>query len=156
MSPIRRDAEGQPEASPTWESLADRQIREAQERGEFANLPYHGRPLPRVDETYAGDKATAFGILRNNGAAPAWIEADKEARRLLEERDSILRRAANASPMMRGRYRAELSRVVQAYNRQVTVLSVEAPSYRQHRPWIDEATALEALEDGWSRAIPES
>ena len=32
-----------------FESLVERQIREAQERGEFDNLPGAGKPLPRLD-----------------------------------------------------------------------------------------------------------
>src|SRR3954468_17546790 len=32
-----------------WESRGDRQSGEAQERGEFAALPGHGKPLPDVD-----------------------------------------------------------------------------------------------------------
>jgi hypothetical protein len=149
VSPIRRDPEGRFEVGPTWESLADRQIREAQERGEFDRLAYHGRPLPAPDETYAGDMALAFSILRNAGVAPPWIEADKEARRLLEERESVFRRAANASPMMYGRYRAELSRVVRAFNDAVAALNAEAPTDRQHRLPLVEASELEALERPW-------
>lgn len=33
-------------AGVSWESFVDRQIREAQERGEFDRLPGRGRPLP--------------------------------------------------------------------------------------------------------------
>ena len=33
----------------TWESFVDRQIREAQERGEFDRLAGRGRPLPDLD-----------------------------------------------------------------------------------------------------------
>lgn len=33
-------------AGENWESFVDRQIREAQERGEFDDLPGAGRPLP--------------------------------------------------------------------------------------------------------------
>lgn len=40
----------------TWyESLIDRQIREAQERGEFDNLPGAGKPLPGHGEEYDED-----------------------------------------------------------------------------------------------------
>ena len=35
-----------------WESLAERRIREAAERGEFDDLPGAGRPLPGLDGTY--------------------------------------------------------------------------------------------------------
>lgn len=36
-------------AGQTWESFVDRQIREAQERGEFDDLPGAGKPLPDLD-----------------------------------------------------------------------------------------------------------
>src|SRR6188472_2350753 len=77
----RRDADGQLQIGRTWESLVERQIREAMAEGKFDELPHHGKPLPRADNPYAGDQALAFSILHNNGAAPPWIEADKEARR---------------------------------------------------------------------------
>ena len=35
-----------------WESSVERQIREAQERGEFDDLPGAGKPLPDVDRPY--------------------------------------------------------------------------------------------------------
>ncbi|MEY2432826.1 MAG: hypothetical protein QOC92_2551 [Acidimicrobiaceae bacterium] len=33
----------------SWESWVDKQIREAQENGEFDDLPGHGQPLPDID-----------------------------------------------------------------------------------------------------------
>jgi DnaJ-like protein len=36
----------------TWESFSERQIREAQEAGEFEALEGAGRPLPDLDEPY--------------------------------------------------------------------------------------------------------
>ncbi|MDF4249818.1 MULTISPECIES: DUF1992 domain-containing protein [unclassified Streptomyces] len=36
----------------SFESWADRQIREAEERGEFADLPGTGKPLPGLDKPY--------------------------------------------------------------------------------------------------------
>jgi hypothetical protein len=36
----------------SFESWVDQQIREAQERGEFENLPGFGKPLPDLDEPY--------------------------------------------------------------------------------------------------------
>jgi hypothetical protein len=35
-----------------WESWIDRQIREAQERGEFDALPGAGQPIPHLDRPY--------------------------------------------------------------------------------------------------------
>ncbi|MEQ8784979.1 MAG: DUF1992 domain-containing protein [Pirellulaceae bacterium] len=36
----------------SWESFAEQQIREAQETGQFENLPGFGKPLPLLDEPY--------------------------------------------------------------------------------------------------------
>lgn len=150
MSPIRRAADGRLEAAPNWESLAERQIREAQERGEFSDLPLHGKPLPRPDDAYAGEMALAYSILRNHGVAPPWIEADKEARRLLDERSLLLSRARDVSPISRRRYRDQLVEIVRSYNRAVEALNAEAPSHRQHRLRVDEGRELVALEAIWT------
>ena len=36
----------------SWESVVDREIRRAQERGDFDNLKGAGRPLPNIDRPY--------------------------------------------------------------------------------------------------------
>jgi hypothetical protein len=36
----------------SWESFVERQIREAQEAGEFDSLPGFGKPIPDIDEPY--------------------------------------------------------------------------------------------------------
>ena len=95
---IRRDADGGERTAPSWESLTERLIGEAHAAGAFADLPHRGRPLPTEDETYAGDMAMAFRVLRNAGVAPPWIEADKEARRLESEVEALARRAPMPSP----------------------------------------------------------
>ena len=50
-------------------------------RAKFDDLPYQGERIPMDDDAAAGDWAMAFRMLRNAGAAPPWIEADKEVRR---------------------------------------------------------------------------
>jgi hypothetical protein len=60
-----------------WESAVDRAIREAQERGEFDNLPGKGRPLRWDDEHVPPEWRMANRILKNSGFAPSWIEDDK-------------------------------------------------------------------------------
>ncbi len=39
-------------AGMSWESWIDRQVREAQERGEFDNLPGAGKPIPDLNKPY--------------------------------------------------------------------------------------------------------
>jgi DnaJ homolog subfamily C member 28 len=146
--PNRIDEHGMRQVAPTWESLVDRQIREAMEDGRFDDLPYRGEPLPVEDETYAGEWALAFRMLRNAGVAPPWIEADKDVRALAERRESILRRAAGASPIARSRYRKDLEQVVVAINAAIARLNAEAPTDRQHRRPLrlaDELAAFDAL-----------
>lgn len=79
MSPSSRDA-GDARSLEDWDTWIDRAIREAQRRGDFDNLAGAGKPLAVEDNPFAGELGTAFGILKNAGMAPLWIELDKEVR----------------------------------------------------------------------------
>lgn len=145
--PNRIDEHGNRQVAPTWESLVDRQIREAMDEGKFDDLPFTGRPLPNTDDSAAGEWAMAYRMLRNAGVAPPWIEADKETRALLAQRDGLLRRAAGASPTTVRRLRLELERLVVEINAAIGRLNAEAPTDRQHRrPLVlaDELARLDA------------
>jgi DnaJ family protein C protein 28 len=63
-----------------WESWIDQQVREAQERGAFDNLPGKGKRLDLAPNPYAPDQELAFKILKDAGFAPEWIELDKAIR----------------------------------------------------------------------------
>jgi len=139
-----------------WEALVERQIREAQEAGAFDNLPHQGRRLPLEDDSAAGDRASGFRIMRNAGVAPGWIEADKEIRALLVQRDDLLRRAARSSRLMRDRYRRELTELVDRTNRAVMRLNHEAPTLSQHRRPLILADEQAALERPWAGDADES
>ena len=132
------------------DTLIEKIIRGAQERGEFDDLPYQGERLPATNDELAGEMAPAFRILRNAGASPPWIEADKLVRNLLEERDRLLVRASRAAPLSRPRYRDQLRELVREHNRAVFSLNHQAPSDRQHRQPLDLATELTALETRWN------
>ena len=71
MSPTHRTPDGDRQVGPTWESLIDRQIREATERGEFDDLPHQGEPLPLEDDTLAGDHAMAYPDAARRGLRAA-------------------------------------------------------------------------------------
>jgi hypothetical protein len=128
------------------DTLIEKIIRDAQAAGQFDDLPYQGQRLPLEDDSAAGEMASAFRILRNAGAAPEWIETDKEIRRLLAERDVLRDRAGRAGPLMRERYRKQLRALVTDINRLVFVLNHEAPSPRQHRRPLDAEHELADLE----------
>ena len=84
----------------------------------------------------------AHRMLRNAGAAPPWIESDKEARRLLGEIELRLERAERASPISRPRLRSELTRLADDANRAILRLNSEAPTLTQHRRPVDVAELL--------------
>jgi hypothetical protein len=146
MSPQRRDAEGQRQTAHSWESLVERQIREAMEAGAFADLPFAGERIPLEDDSAAGEWAMAHRMLRNAGAAPPWIESDKEVRRLRAEIETLLESAPRTSRLSRARTRAKLTTLVEAANAAILRLNSEAPTERQQRRPIDLAEQLERLD----------
>ena len=145
----RRDGEGKLSIGPTWESLVERQIREAMDEGAFEELPYSGERLPIEDDSAAGERALGFRVLRNAGVAPPWIEADKEVRALLTDRDALMTRAARAGSAARPRLRRELEGIVLEVNRAIERLNAEAPTDRQHRRLLDLAEELARLESSF-------
>jgi hypothetical protein len=146
MSPERKDAEGRRQVGPSWESLVERQIREAMSQGAFDDLPYQGRRLPLEDDSAAGEWAIAHRLLREAGVAPAWIESDKEARRLIAELDALIERAPRMSSLSQQRARGELRRIVSAANAAIERLNSEAPTDRQHRRPLDPTRLAARLE----------
>jgi hypothetical protein len=146
MSPKRRDAEGRIQTAHSWESLVERQIREAMDDGAFDDLPYRGERLPLEDDSAAGEWAMAHRMLRNAGIAPPWIEADKEVRRFLAELEALIGQAPTMSTPAQRRARSDLPRIVEAANRAIARLKAEAPTVRQHRLPLDRPTEMARLE----------
>ena len=148
---IRRDSEGVTSVARTWESLTERLIREAQERGEFDGLPGHGRPLRLDDDAREGDMGLAFHLLRTARVAPPWIEADKDVRAMLDERDRLLARARHARDggsvgrLLEHRLHEQLDRIIDAHDGAVTRLNASAPSLSLHRRPLDRAAELARL-----------
>ena len=142
------------QVGPDWETLIDRQIREAMEDGQFDNLPHEGEPLPNDDNPYAGELGLAFHVLRNAGVAPPWIEADKEVRELLGRRDAILARAATGpapSALARSRGRAALEELVPRINASIARVNAQAPTDRQQRRPLTLADELARYDEACRR-----
>jgi len=146
VSPQRRDSDGRIHTAHSWESLVEKQIREAMEAGAFKDLPYQGEPLPIEDDAAAGEWAMAHRMLRNADAAPPWIEADKEARRLLAEIEQLLARAPRSPASRRARLEAELRQLAEDANLAIGRLNAEAPTLQQHRRIVDVTELLGRLE----------
>ena len=73
-----------------WTDVVEQQIAEALERGEFDNLRGTGQPLRLEKNVYAGDKALAYSLLKNNDLAPPEIERGKEIDAELSRADTLL------------------------------------------------------------------
>ena len=87
-------------------------------------------------------------MLRNAGAAPPWIEADKRVRTLLDRLDALVARAARSpgSAAARRRDRATLVGLVSEANAAIAQLNAEAPTDRQHRRPLDLGRELARLD----------
>ncbi|HXI16931.1 MAG TPA: DUF1992 domain-containing protein [Chloroflexota bacterium] len=62
----------------SWGNHVDQMIREAQERGEFVNLPDTGKPLTLDDNVFAGEMQSAYRLAKTANAAPLWVALDGE------------------------------------------------------------------------------
>ena len=62
-----------------WQTLIDQQIRQAQESGQFRDLPGTGKPLKLDEDAYTpADLRLAHKLLKDNGFAPDWMMQGKE------------------------------------------------------------------------------
>src|SRR5680860_1198924 len=92
--PIRHEDDFQRRVIKSWDSWIDEAILEAQERGEFDNLPQQGKPLAIEESPFAPEMASAFRILKNAGYAPTWMEIDREITQAKAEMAEFLARSA--------------------------------------------------------------
>lgn len=64
-----------------WSEIVERRIAEAQEQGEFNDLPGKGKPLNLRENPFADPEwRVAYKILQDNGFTLDWIGLDKEIR----------------------------------------------------------------------------
>ena len=65
------------------DAIAERRIREAQERREFDDLPGAGAPLELDDDALVPEELrTAYRVLKNAGFLPPEVEAHREIREI--------------------------------------------------------------------------
>jgi DnaJ homolog subfamily C member 28 len=113
-----------------WESAVDKQIREAEERGDFDNLPGRGRPLHL--ENWDRDWGMAFHVLKNAGETLPWISLGKDIDAARAELDEFLRRVPHIPMTDRARARelylrkaADLDKLLVEYAFSVPVRHLE-------------------------------
>lgn len=156
-----------PKDLPNWESWIDQQIREAQARGDFDDLPGSGKPLDLTPNPYARDRELAFKILKDAGYAPEWIELDKAIREKMERaRTALVRRwewytarlgelrgrSDRWAQVERERAQGSWSRAVVTFegevetiNKGIAELNLKVPSPRFQRPTVDAAREIERV-----------
>jgi hypothetical protein len=154
----------------TWQNWVDRQIREAQERGEFENLPGEGQPLDLTPNPFAKGQEIAFKVLLDAGFAPDWIELDKAVRDKLEKARAALSRSwmwreARLAELadqaekwaLAERYRvqagwqqaiASFEEEVESINKDIADLNLNVPSPQFQRSKVDAAREIADLQGG--------
>jgi DnaJ family protein C protein 28 len=86
-----------------YQDYVEELIQEAQERGEFSNLPGAGKPLQLEDETAAGDKALGYHMLKSSGFVPTEVELANEIRKEQERAEARLKRIVHQGRALRSR-----------------------------------------------------
>jgi DnaJ homolog subfamily C member 28 len=159
---------GEPKKPRDWDNWIDEQIRDAQQRGAFDDLPGKGRPLDLTPNPYARDRELAFKILKDAGYAPEWIELDKVIRGKLERARANLDRSwewrrerlgelagqtdswglAERERVVDGWHRAvaAFEEEVEAINKEIGELNLKVPSHRFQRKKVDAARDVARLE----------
>ena len=97
-----------PEARPertleAWESWVDRAIRDAQERGDFNELPGEGKPLRVERNPLAGDRELGFHVLKNAEVLPHWMQLGKDVAAALDALDRSLQQCRQRIERLRSR-----------------------------------------------------
>lgn len=118
-----------------FESPLDKIIREAREKGEFADLRGKGKPLQWEDESQVPeDMRTANRVIKNSGFTLSWIELGQEIDGQYEKICEELKRAraqrAEGKLDERGWQAAQdhFREQVRALNKRITGFNMKVPS----------------------------
>lgn len=142
----------------SWENLIEQKIREAQDRGDFANLRGRGRPLGAAQDT-TDPNWMASSMLQNAGFKPPVLDLAQEideglatanaALERIRRRRAFLVERGGAVQADRDRFNRARAKAIEEYraelktiNDRVLALSITAPSalHRRSVP-IDRAVA---------------
>jgi DnaJ family protein C protein 28 len=150
-----------------YQDYVEELIQEAQKRGEFSNLPGAGKPLQFEENTYAGDKALGYHLLKNNGYAPPEVELANEIRKERERVEAKLKRIMHQGQALRSRRVApfasekrtfntivknaagEYDTTLRELNRKILTLNLMAPA-TMHQPLLE----VEALVQQFRQTCP--
>ncbi len=145
-----------------YQDYVEELIQEAQERGEFSDLPGMGKPLQLDDDTSAGDKALGYHLLKSNGFAPAEVELANEIRKERERAEAKLKHIVQQRQALRSRrvapfasekraFNIRIEKAVGEYdttlrelNRKILTLNLTAPA-AMHQPLLEVERLVQEL-----------
>ena len=117
---------------PQWENAVDRQIREAQERGDFDNLPGRGKPLD-LTSWGQGEWALAHHVLKQAGETLPWISIGRDIDAAQARLRELRARAPKLSATDRARAREQYLREAAALDKLMQEYAFVIPSRRLER-----------------------
>ncbi len=114
-------------------------ILEAQERGDFDNLPGAGKPLDLSENPFVpADWRMAYRLLAKSGHAPDVVEADKENRariaKLEQRLDRFVRRWQGLSPQERRAKGVEREQRLAEYADEIRQINRQIDAYNSYAP----------------------
>ena len=148
-----------------WADLVEEKLNEAMERGDFDNLEGRGKPLAIDHNPFAGDRALAYSLLKNNHVAPPEIERAKEIdndiQRAAEMLETLRRRqhalggratrdARRAYNIVRDATEARYEALLRAINSNILSLNIIAPTV-MHRRRLDVEAKMREFYDEFPR-----
>ena len=154
-----------PRTQRQWADLVEERLNEAMERGDFDNLDSKGKPLALDRNPFAGDRALAYSLLKNNNFAPPEIERGKEIESDIRRADEMLetlrrrqhalggratRDARRAYNIVRDATEARYEALLRAINSNILSLNIIAPTV-MHRRRLDIEAKMRAFHDEFPR-----
>jgi len=142
----------------------EEQIQKAVKRGDFDNLPGMGKPLNLDDNALAGDKTSAYRLLKQNGYAPPEIELLKEIRgenerveqqmnRLRSQARDLRTRRVSPFPGEKRAYNNSVAKAATAYeeklralNRKILTFNLSVPA-TMHMTFLDVEKKMQQFRD---------
>ena len=139
-----------------YQHYIEEQIQQAVARGDFDNLPGTGKPLNLEDDALAGDKASAYRLLKQNGYAPPEIELLKEIRhenRLRSQASTLRARRVSPFPSEKRAYNDSVEKAASAYeeklralNRKILTFNLSVPA-TMHMTFLDVEKKMQQFRD---------
>lgn len=103
MSPTRKEDDFRSKTIDDWDDWIEKEIRDAMGRGEFSNLPGHGKPIRIESNPFDPSMDMAYSRLKNAGYAPTWMELDRQITAARAELNDFLHRSGAYLETLRAR-----------------------------------------------------